>query len=151
LNLDLEIMKRRLETVEIKTYSGQPSQPSGFKTELVFSLIDLRNYKYLDMEGIKVYMETYFNNMMTRHNGFDPSTIQGTGFSLDLRPKFFKALMRRLGLDMTKKIDFREFAKIIKPSSTENLVRTFGQNLDLCREKLVSAQNRHLNKSVRDA
>ena len=59
--------------------------------------------------------------------------------------------MRRLGLDMTKKIDYREFARILKPSSTENLVRAFGQNFKLNREKLVSAQRSMLEKSIRDA
>jgi hypothetical protein len=144
LNLDLEIMKNRLETADVKS-----SEPQGyFKTEHVFNLIDVRNYKYLDMEGIKVFMDVYFNNMITRHNGFDPSTISGTGFALDLRPKFLKAIMRRLGLDMTKKIDFREFAK---PSSTENLVKAFGHKFDLDREKLVSAQRSFLGKQIRNA
>jgi len=46
-------------------------------------------------------METYFNYMITRHNGFDPLTIDGTGFALDTRHKFMAAVMRRLGLDMS--------------------------------------------------
>lgn len=151
MNLDLEIIKNRLESAEVKASEISPQGPSTFKTELVFELIDVRNYRYLDMEGFKAFMETYFNTMMTRHNGFDPLSVNGTGFALDLRPKFFKALMRRLGLDMTKKIDYREFARILKPSSTENLVRAFGQNFKLNREKLVSAQRSMLEKSIRDA
>ena len=51
-------------------------------------------------------METYFKYMINRHNGFDPSEIEGTGFALDVRPKFMAAIMRRLGFDMSKKIDF---------------------------------------------
>jgi hypothetical protein len=80
------------------------------------------------MEGIKVFMTTYFNTLMTRENGFDPFSIDGSKYSLYTQPKFYKALMRRLGLDMTKKIEYREFARILKPSSTENLVKQFGQN-----------------------
>ena len=96
-------------------------------------------------------MDTYFNTMVTRHNGFDATSIEGSGFALDLRPKFLKALMRRLGLDMTQKIDYREFARIIKPSSTELLVKTFGLNMGIGKQKLLSAHRRHLNKNIRDA
>ena len=80
------------------------------------------------MEGIKVFMTTYFNTLMTRENGFDPFSIDGSKYSLYTQPKFYKALLRRLGLDMTKKIEYREFARILKPSSSENLVKQFGQN-----------------------
>lgn len=59
--------------------------------------------------------------------------------------------MRRLGLDMTKKIEYREFAKILKPSSTENLVKLFDHNSQLTREKLVSAQKSHMGKMIRNA
>ena len=60
-------------------------------------------------------MEQYFKFMINRQNGDDPLTIEGTGMYLDTRPKFYKAIMRRLGLDMTKKIDYREFSRILKP------------------------------------
>jgi hypothetical protein len=40
-NLDLEYLKNRLEVTE-----------GGFSTSHTFQLIDIRNYKYLDMEGI---------------------------------------------------------------------------------------------------
>ena len=40
-NLDLEYLKNRLEVTE-----------GGFNTDLTFRLVDVRNYKYLDMEGI---------------------------------------------------------------------------------------------------
>jgi len=67
------------------------------------------------MEGIQVFMEHYFKYMITRHNGYDPSTTAGTGLYLETDPKFYKAIMRRLGLDTTRKIDYREFARILKP------------------------------------
>lgn len=35
------------------------------------------------------------------------------------------AIMRRLGFDMSKKIDFQEFSKILKPSPVDNLVNHF--------------------------
>lgn len=44
---------------------------------------------------------------------------------LDTRPKFFKAIMRRLGVDMTKKISFREFASLLKPLSPELILIGF--------------------------
>jgi len=42
----------------------------------------------------------------TGNLGLNPATIQGTGMVLDTRPKFFKAIMRRLGIDMTRKINY---------------------------------------------
>ena len=45
-NLDLEYLKNRLEVTE-----------GGFSTEHTFELVDIRNYKYLDMEGIQIFME----------------------------------------------------------------------------------------------
>lgn len=40
-NLDLEYLKNRLEVTE-----------GGFTTEQTFQLIDIRNFKYLDITGI---------------------------------------------------------------------------------------------------
>ena len=70
-------------------------------------------------------METYFKYMINRQNGFNISEIEGSGFALDTRPKFMAAIMRRLGFDMSKKIDFQEFSKILKPSPVDNLVNHF--------------------------
>jgi hypothetical protein len=53
----------------------------------------------------------------TANLGLNPASLEGTGLYLDTRPKFFKAIMRRLGVDTTKKIDFKEFARILKPSN----------------------------------
>jgi hypothetical protein len=44
--------------------------------------------------------------MHTDNLGLNPASIEGTGMHLDTRPKFFKAVMRRLGIDQTKKINF---------------------------------------------
>ena len=78
-----------------------PTSNGRFKTEELFALVDVRNYKFLDVHGIQAFMETYFKYMINRQNGFDPLTIDGTGFALDTRPKFMAAIMRRLGLDMS--------------------------------------------------
>jgi hypothetical protein len=79
----------------------------GFNTRHTFELIDIRQYKYLDMDGIQIYMEEYFKNMINTGNlGLNPATTEGTGLYLDTRPKFYKAIMRRLGMDMTKKINY---------------------------------------------
>lgn len=76
-------------------------------------------------------MEQYFKNMLTQSNlGLDPMSSEGTGMFLDTRPSFFKAIIRRLGFDATKKINYQEFAKILKPSQPSNIIRAFGQNID---------------------
>ena len=76
-------------------------------------------------------MEQYFKNMINTGNlGLNPATIQGTGMYLDTRPKFYKAMMRRLGIDMTKKINYQEFASLLKPCNPESMIKAFGQNLD---------------------
>jgi hypothetical protein len=119
-NLDLEYLKNRLEVTE-----------GGFSTEHAFQLVDIRNYRYLDITGISTYMEQYFKTMLRPSNlGLDPSSLQGTGLHLDTRPKFYRAIMRRLGVDMTHKINFQEFAKILKPSQPSNVLRAFGQKLN---------------------
>jgi len=60
----------------------------------------------------------------------NPFTIEGTGLFYDSRPKFYRAIMRRLGVDMTHKINYSQFSRLLKPSQPENLLRSFGQNLD---------------------
>ena len=40
-NLDLEVMKARIESAD-----------GGFSTQHTFQLLDIRDYRYLDMEGI---------------------------------------------------------------------------------------------------
>jgi hypothetical protein len=122
-NLDFEYIKNRLEVTE-----------GGFSTKHTFELIDLRAYKYLDMDGIQAYMEQYFKTMINTGNlGLNPATVQGTGLYLDTRPKFYKAIMRRLGMDTTKKINYQEFSELLKPCPTECIQRAFGQNLDQSR------------------
>lgn len=55
----------------------------------------------------------------TGNLGLNPATTEGTGLYLDTRPKFYKAIMRRLGMDMTKKINYQEFAELLKPCPKE--------------------------------
>ena len=62
----------------------------------------------------------------TGNLGLNPATIQGTGMVLDTRPKFFKAIMRRLGIDMTRKINYQEFASMLKPSNPDSMIKAFG-------------------------
>jgi hypothetical protein len=71
LNLDLEVIKLRLESAS--EFTKMKSERMGilpdfscrdtFSTEHVFTLIDVRGYKYLDMEGIRIFMELYFNHL----------------------------------------------------------------------------------------
>ena len=76
-------------------------------------------------------MEQYFKNMInTGTVGLNPFTVEGTGMYLDTRPKFYKAIMRRLGVDLTHKMNYQEFAKMVKPSKQENVKRSFCQKLD---------------------
>ncbi len=64
-NLDFEFMKNRLEVTE-----------GGFNTQHTFELIDIRQYRYLDMDGIMIYMEQYFKNMINTGNlGLNPAAI----------------------------------------------------------------------------
>ena len=42
----------------------------------------------------------------TGNLGLNPATMQGTDLYLDTRPTFYKAIMRRLGMDTTKKINY---------------------------------------------
>ena len=59
------------------------------------------------MEGIMIYMEQYFKNMINTSNlGMNPASIEGTGLYFDTRPAFYKAIMRRLGIDSTRKINY---------------------------------------------
>ena len=47
-------------------------------------------------------METYFKNMINTGNlGLNPMSSEGTGLYLDTRSKFYKAILRRLGIDAT--------------------------------------------------
>jgi hypothetical protein len=123
LNLDLEVMKMRLESVEELSkkkseFQGEMADKScleGFSTELAFNLIDIRGFKYLDMEGIKIFMDQYFKHILRRDD-----TLY-----LDTRLKFLKAIMRRMGVDFTKKISFREFADFLKPNTAVNLASLF--------------------------
>lgn len=97
-------------------------------------------------------MEQYFKTMLHPGNlGLDPASVQGTGLHLDTRPKFYRAIMRRLGVDMTHKINFKEFAKILKPSQPSNVLRAFGQNLDQNKVQSIYNMERELAKSIRDA
>lgn len=140
-NLDLEYLKNRLEVTD-----------GGFSTEQAFQLVDIRNYRYLDLTGIQIYMEQYFKTMLHPGNlGLDPNSLQGTGLHLDTRPKFYRAIMRRLGVDMTHKINFKEFARILKPSQPSNVLRAFGQNLDQNKVSSIYNMERELAKSIRDA
>jgi len=116
-NLDLEYLKNRLEVTD-----------DGFNTEATFKLVDVCNLNYLDMAGIKVFMEQYFKNMVEVGN--NPFSAAGTGMYLDTRPKFYKSIMRRLGVDSTHKINYQEFATLLKSSQPSNIKRAFDQNLD---------------------
>jgi len=88
----------------------------GFSTQDTFDLVDIRRFRYLDHSGIKAFMEHYFKYMVNPSNGYyDLTSLEGTGLALDTRPKFFKAIMRRLGHDTTCKINFREFSSLLKP------------------------------------
>jgi hypothetical protein len=58
--------------------------------------------------------------------GMNPYSIEGTGLYYDSRPKFYRAIMRRLGVDMTHKINYPEFARMLKPSQLTNVLRAFG-------------------------
>jgi len=107
---------------------------SSFSTQHTFGLVDLRNFKYLDMEGIEIFMEFFFKHMISKRNGFDPASVGGTGFYLDTRPKFYKAIMRRLGVDTTKKITFREFADLLKPCPTKTMLARFDTGVNANRE-----------------
>lgn len=47
-HLDLEQLKQNLERTK-----------GGFDTQMLFKLIDLRGYRYLDCEGIRIFMEEF--------------------------------------------------------------------------------------------
>lgn len=96
-NVYLEYLKNMLEVTE-----------GGFTTHHAFQLIDIRGYKYLDIEGIKEYMVQYNKNMRSRRACLD--------VNLGTNSKFYKAIMRRMGIDSTKKINYQEFASFLKPS-----------------------------------
>ena len=97
-------------------------------------------------------MQTYFKTMLNKSNlGLNPMSSEGTGLFLDTRPSFYKAIMRRLGFDQTKKINYQEFAKLLKPSQPENVIRAFGQQLDQNRVNEIMRVQGELAKSIRDA
>ena len=52
-NLDLEFLKNKLEVTE-----------GGYSTSQTFELVDIRGYKYLDIQAIQTYMEQYFKLML---------------------------------------------------------------------------------------
>ena len=108
-NVYLEYLKNMLEVTE-----------GGFTTHHAFELIDIRGYKYLDIEGIKEYMVQYNKNMRSRRASLDLQS--GTN------SKFYKAIMRRMGIDATKKINYQEFANFLKPSIQDNVKKVFHQN-----------------------
>ena len=59
--------------------------------------------------------------------------------------------MRRLGIDMTKKINYQEFASLLKPSNPESMIKAFGQNLDQNKLMNILHMQGELEKSIRDA
>ena len=72
-------------------------------------------------------MEHYFKYMVNWGNGFDIQSTQGSGVYLDTRPKFYKAIIRRLGLDTTQKIDYRDFSALLKPCQPQNMLKAFAR------------------------
>ena len=96
-------------------------------------------------------MEQYHRYMTNPRGGAGPPGVRDSGLYLDIRPKFLKAIMRRLGLDMTRKVEYREFARILKPSRPENALRAFGQNLGQNHIKDVKQMRSNFEKRVRDA
>lgn len=81
----------------------------------------------------------------------NPYSIEGTGLYYDSRPKFYRAIMRRLGVDSTHKINFPEFSRMLKPSVPDNVLRAFGQQLDQNRLQSIFHMQNELTKSIRDA
>lgn len=145
------MIRLKIESPEVKNSPMAPQSSGLFKTEELFALVDVRQYRYLDVQGIQSFMETYFKYMINRHNGFDPLDIDGTGFALDTRPKFMAAIMRRLGFDMSKKIDYQEFSKLLKPSPVENLVNHFEEIYMRDRVGDVNKMSKQMDKYTRDA
>ena len=96
-------------------------------------------------------MEQWYSYNTNPRGGAGPPGVQDGGLYLDTRPKFLKAIMRRLGLDMTRKVEYREFARILKPCRPQNALRAFGQNLGQNRTKDVKQMRRNFERRVRDA
>jgi len=118
-NLDLEILKTKLEQSD-----------KGFNTKHLFELIDIRQFSYLDMKSIQIFMEQYYRNMQSQNRKHSINPYKLEHFYLDSRPQFYKAIMRRLGLDTTQRIDYREFSNIVKPSVSEVVVERFKAKYD---------------------
>jgi len=118
-NLDLEMLKTKLEQSD-----------KGFNTKHLFELIDIRQFSYLDMKSIQIFMEQYYRNMQSQNRKHSINPYKLEHFYLDSRPQFYKAIMRRLGLDTTQRIDYREFSNIVKPSVSEVVVERFKAKYD---------------------
>ena len=48
-NLDLEVIKQKIENPDIKNSPMCPTSTGLFKTEELFGLVDVRKYKFLDV------------------------------------------------------------------------------------------------------
>ena len=56
-----------------------------------------------------------------RHHFANP--YKTNKFYLDTSPEFLKAIMRRLGLEHLARIDYRQFANIVKPTSSDSVIK----------------------------
>lgn len=60
--------------------------------------------------------------------------------------------MRRLGFDETQRIDYRDFAKLVKPSATGAMAKAFSANMDRSRFNVAQSQQvDKMRKKVRHA
>lgn len=67
-------------------------------------------------------MSEFYENLVAKNRKIrDPQKFYEEDLYFDGRPKFFKAIMRRLGFDESEAIDIRQFSRIIKPCSFKNL------------------------------
>lgn len=134
LNLDFEMLKMKLEQSD-----------KGFNTQHLFQLVDIRQYNYLDIKSIQIFMEQYYQIMKEwdrRHVAGNP--YRSSKFYLDTSSEFLKAIMRRLGLEHLARIDYRQFSNIVKPTSSETVIQHFRMKSDKDRMEHGSTFQRYM-------
>ena len=99
------------------------------------------------MESIKIFMNEFYMTFVSR--GAFPNLIKSK--LPRYGPKFYKAIMRRLGFDSTYRINFREFVGTLRLAAVNTIESEFEANLNNSRVNLAKTHHSsNIRRKIRD-